>query len=89
MHGNTDLTGIVAAGESLIARGTGIITGMIETADTNNLSSSTLGNTTSTNGLQGNLTINYNPGVSNSTNFGGGGNTPMTAFAPEWQRYIY
>jgi len=87
LEGNSNLTGVVAAGESLTAKGTGIITGMIDTANTNNTSTSTLGD--STDSLKGNLTIKYAPGVSNSTNFGGGGQTPELAFAPLWQRYIY
>lgn len=89
LSGNGDLTGVVAAGESLTAKGTGIITGMIDTADSNNLSSSTLGNNTSLNDIQGNLNINYAPGVSNMTNFGGGGQVPARAFIPLWQRFIY
>ena len=89
LEGNSDLTGVVAAGESLTARGTGTITGMIDTANTNNTSTSTLGNNTSTNDVNGNLQIKYAPGVSNATNFGGGGNTPEMAFVPLWQRFIY
>ncbi|MDA8390484.1 MAG: hypothetical protein M0Z76_07120 [Gammaproteobacteria bacterium] len=89
LKGNSDLTGVVAASESLTAIGTGTITGMIDTADTNNLSSSTLGDTTSTNDVNGNLNIQYSPGVSNMTNFGGGGNTAAMAFTPLWQHYIY
>ena len=89
LEGNSDLTGVVAAGESLTARGTGTITGMIDTANTNNTSTSTLGNNSSTNDINGNLKIRYAPGVSNATNFGGGGNTPEMAFVPLWQRFIY
>ncbi len=89
VDGNSDLTGVVAAGESLTATGTGTILGMIDTANTNNTSTSTLGDNTSTNDLKGNLKINYSPGVSNATNFGGGGNTPELAFAPLWQRFLY
>lgn len=88
LQGNGDLTGVVAAAESLTAKGTGTITGMIDTADANNLSSSTLGNTSSTNQLKGNLTVQYAPGVSNMTNFGGGGQTPALAFVPVWQRFL-
>ncbi len=87
LDGNSDLTGVVAAGESLTAVGTGTITGMIDTANTNNTSTSTLGNNTSTNDVNGNLKIKYAPGVSNATNFGGGGQTPEMAFMPVWQRY--
>lgn len=87
LQGNSNLKGVVAAGESLTARGTGTITGMIDTADTNNLSSSTLGDNTSVDNLNGNLTINYDPGVGTSTNLGGGG-TPMKAFRSHWQRYL-
>ncbi len=89
LEGNSDLTGVVAAGESLTATGTGTITGMIDTANTNNTSTSTLGNNSSANSLKGNLKINYAPGVSNATNFGGGGNTPEMAFVPMWQRFLY
>ena len=89
LEGNSDLTGVVAAGESLTATGTGTITGMIDTANTNNTSTSTLGNNSSTNDVNGNLQIKYAPGVSNATNFGGGGNTPEMAFVPLWQRYLY
>ena len=89
LEGNSDLTGVVAAGESLTARGTGTITGMIDTANTNNTSTSTLGNNSSINDINGNLKIRYAPGVSNATNFGGGGNTPEMAFVPLWQRFIY
>ena len=89
LQGNSDLTGVVAAGESLTATGTGTITGMIDTANTNNTSTSTLGNNTSANDVNGNLQIQYAPGVSNATNFGGGGNTPEMAFVPMWQRFLY
>ena len=89
LTGNSDLTGVVAAGESLTATGTGTITGMIDTANTNNTSTSTLGNNTSANDVNGNLQIQYAPGVSNATNFGGGGNTPEMAFVPMWQRFLY
>ena len=88
LKGNSDLTGVVAASESLTAIGTGTITGMIDTADTNNLSSSVLGNNTSTNDVNGNLTVQYSPGVSNMTNFGGGGNTAALAFVPLYQHYL-
>lgn len=91
LQGNGSLTGVVAAGESLTAKGDGTITGMIDTANANNLSTSTLGddNNASLNSIKGNLKINYAPGVSNATNFGGGGQTPELAFMPEWQRYTY
>ncbi len=82
VHGNTDLTGVVAAGQSVIMRGTGVITGMIDTVNTSNLAGSL-------NGLQGNITINYAPGASNTTNFGGGGQVPMVGFVPQWERYVY
>lgn len=87
LQGNGSLTGVVAAGESLTAKGDGTITGMIDTANANNLSTSTLGDNTSVNAIKGNLKINYAPGVSNATNFGGGGQTPELAFMPMWQRY--
>lgn len=89
LQGNGSLTGVVAAGESLTAKGDGTITGMIDTANANNLSTSTLGgkNNASLNSIKGNLKIDYAPGVSNATNFGGGGQTPEMAFMPVWQRY--
>ena len=89
LEGNSDLTGVVAASESLTAIGTGTITGMIDTANTNNTSTSTLGNNSSADKVNGNLKIQYAPGVSNATNFGGGGNTPEMAFVPMWQRFLY
>jgi len=88
LGGNSDLTGVVAASESLTALGTGTILGMIDTADANMASSSMMGDTTSTNDVNGNLKITFAPGVSNATNFGGGGNTPMLAFVPLWQRFV-
>ncbi len=89
LDGSSDLTGVVAAGESLTALGNGTIMGMIDTANTNNMSMSTLGNSSSLNDVNGNLKIQYAPGVSNATNFGGGGNTPELAFVPLWQRFVY
>ncbi|MHB8254556.1 MAG: hypothetical protein ACYDEV_12880 [Acidiferrobacter sp.] len=89
LKGNSNLTGVVAASESLTALGNGTILGMIDTADANMASSSLMGNTTSTNDVNGNLKIIFAPGVSNNTNFGGGGNTPELAFVPQWQRYTY
>lgn len=87
LNGNSNLTGTLAASESLTAKGTGTITGIVLTADTNNATSSALGS--SNNDIKGNLTISYAPGVSAHTNFGGGGNTPEVAFVPLWQRYLY
>ncbi len=89
LQGNSDLTGVVAAAESLTAIGDGTITGMIDTANTNNTSTSTLGGNSSLNDVNGNLKIQYAPGVSNATNLGGGGTTPEMAFVPLWQRFVY
>ncbi len=86
LKGSSDLTGVVAASESLIAIGTGTITGMVDTMNANNVSSSQVGS--STNDINGNLTINYAPGVSGATNFGGNSGTPELAFVPLWQRYL-
>lgn len=89
LQGNGNLTGVVAASESLTAKGTGTITGMIDTANANNKSSSTLGDTSSLNTIAGNLTINYSAGVGspNMTNFGGGGTQSVNAFRTKWMAY--
>ncbi len=87
LKGNSDLTGVVAASESLIAIGTGTLTGMVDTMNGNNVSSSQVGGTT--NDINGNLTINSAPGVPGATNFGGNSGTPERAFVPRWQRFVY
>ena len=89
LNGSSDLTGVVAASESLTALGNGTITGMVDTANANNVSTSTLGKSTSLNDTNGNLKIQYAPGVSDATNLGGGGGTPEMAFVPLWQRFVY
>ncbi len=90
LDGSSDLTGVLAASESLTAIGTGTITGMVDTMNANGVSSSEVGGTTgSANKINGNLTINYAPGVSGATNFGGNSGTPELAFVPRWQRFLH